>query len=184
MSLFERSPVQRARNRIYFGNFIDALLRTALFAFDGMTDENGPLQPANMVKALFQQLSRTLSRSRITKILAKRRITCSYPAGLMRGSMNLNAKYLSMWKRDDCCDYLHSERSQGEVIKSTMGQFIQKQKKKARGRRTKMKDFASPNSSLQPQGSNNARFSKIKTHFTTRWCSCLLATIASYRVPE
>ena len=116
-----------------------------------MTDENGPLQPANMVKALFQQLSRTLSRSRITKILAKRRITCSYPAGLMRGSMNLNAKYLSMWKRDDCCDYLHSERSQGEVIKSTMGQFIQKQKKKARGRRTKMKDFASPNSSLQPK---------------------------------
>ena len=130
MSLFDRSPEQRARNRIYFGNFIDALLRTALFAFDGMTDENGPLQPANMIKALFQQLSRTLSRSRITKILAKRRITCSYPAGLMRGSMNLNAKYLSMWKRDDCCDYLHSERSQGEVIESTMGKFIQKQKKK------------------------------------------------------
>ena len=68
MSLFDRPPVQRARNRIYL-HFIDALLRTALFAFDGMTDENGPLQPANMIKALFQQLSRTLSRSRITKIL-------------------------------------------------------------------------------------------------------------------
>ena len=163
-SLFQNSSRRKARNRLYFGNFLDAILRTSLFAFDGMEDENGPLRPANMVKALFQQLSRTLSRSRITKILAKRRITCSYPAGLMRGSMNLNAKYLAMWKRDDCCDYLHSERSEGEVINSTMGQFIQHQKKKTRGRRTTMRDFSSPNTTLRPQGSNNARFSPSSQH--------------------
>ena len=40
------------------------------------------------------------------KILSKRRSTCAYPAGLMKGTMALNAKYLAMWKRDRYIDYL------------------------------------------------------------------------------
>ena len=40
-----------------------------------------------------------------------------------------------MWKRDDCCDYLHSERSQGEVIKVQWGNLFKKKKKLVAGAR-------------------------------------------------
>jgi hypothetical protein len=64
------------------------------------------LPPAYATKMLFQSLSRQLNKSAVMGILAKRKSTCAYPAGLMKGTMALNAKYITMWKRDRCVDYL------------------------------------------------------------------------------
>ena len=167
-TIFKDTTVQRARNRIYFGNFCDAIMRTALFAFDGMTDENGEVTPENMIKALFQGLSRTLSRSRITRILSKRRYSCIHPRGLMKGTMALNAKYLTMWKQDGCCDYLHRERTSNDYIDSALGRSLTGTRR--RGRRTTIEDISSPINrapSLRGKigtGSNNAKFSPSLKH--------------------
>ena len=168
-TVLEDSVLRPARNRLYFAHFCDAVLRTALFSFDGMADEDGDLTPGNMIKALFQGLSRTLSRSRIIKILAKSKSICVYPAGLMKGSMSLNAKYLSMWKKDGCCDYLHVTRSVADRtdMNTTLGRSLQGRKK---GRRTTMKDISSPmnlengETKKSPRGHNNAKFSPTTSH--------------------
>ena len=120
----ENAPT--GRDRMYFEGFLDVLVRSAMVGLRPMgkqaeassaaasapvlVNEDGSksqlLEAGIAAKVLFQSLSRQLNKSSVMKILSKRKSTCAYPAGLMKGTMSLNAKYLAMWKRDGRVDYL------------------------------------------------------------------------------
>ena len=90
---------------MYLEGFLDVLVRSALVGVQSI--RTGEMLPPGLAtKVLFQSLSRQLNKSAVISILAKRRSTCAYPAGLMKGTMSLNAKYLTMWKKDRCVDYV------------------------------------------------------------------------------
>ena len=129
---------------MYFEGFLDVLVRSALVGVQSLRS-NEMLAPEYATKVLFQSLSRQLNKSAVVGILAKRRSTCAYPAGLLKGTMALNSKYLIMWKRDRCVDYLieasqlkdqqQQEQQQQEEEEHERAQLQQRQSKENKSKK-------------------------------------------------
>lgn len=91
---------RESRTRLYFKGFVDLIRRIASVAMPRLYQST----PMHCSKALLQHLNRSLSRSRVMEIVSHRE--AKYPAELLAGSISFSSKFMKMWRKDGCPDYL------------------------------------------------------------------------------
>lgn len=113
------------RRHLNFGRFLEAIGRFALVTFSDVYPQK---PPCDLVKAMLQQMGRSLRHSRVLKIINTRRSVSTYPALLMRGTRSFQAELLRLWREDDGRDYMTSrlarETESDDVVRLLREGFV------------------------------------------------------------